>query len=154
MRNDGTPAGAWRWLAAALVALLVAPGVLAASDAQGYTLTIVADGVSTSKGVVGVLIFRSSAGWPEDSAAAFRAQSVPAKPGSTTVAVAGLPPGIYAVVVLHDENQNMRLDRNWMGIPKEQWGMSENPHVGMSAPHFSQAEFRLAGDMTIRVLLH
>ena len=145
----------WRWLATGLLALLlVSPSLVAASGVLSYTLTIVADGVSSSRGVVGVLIFRSSMGWPENSAAAFRAQSVPARPGSTMLAVAGLPPGTYAVVVLHDENQNMKLDRNWMGVPKEQWGMSENPHVGLSAPHFAQAEFRLAGDMTIRVLLH
>jgi len=42
--------------------------------------------------------------------------------------VHNLPAGEYAVVVLHDENLNKQLDRNWLGKPKEQWGMSNNPH--------------------------
>ncbi len=139
--------------AATLVLAVILPTAARAAE-RTYTLTVVAEGVSNSKGVVGVLVFRSSAGWPERSAAAFRARAVPARPGSTAVTVTGLPAGTYAVVVLHDENENMKLDRNWMGIPKEQWGMSRNPPVDLSAPRFEQAEFSLRNNVQIHVALH
>jgi uncharacterized protein (DUF2141 family) len=50
-----------------------------------------------------------------------------------------LPPGDYGVAVIHDENQNARLDRNFIGIPKEGFGFANNPHVGLSAPPFQAA---------------
>ncbi len=31
-----------------------------------------------------------------------------------------IPPGTYAMVVIHDENMNGKLDANWMGIPTEE----------------------------------
>lgn len=134
--------------------LLFACYVPSWASGHRYTLTITAQGVSNSKGVVGVLVFNSPKGWPADNARAFRAVAVPAHSGSVEIQVSDLPPGEYAAVVLHDLNENRKLDRNWFGKPKEQWGMSENPPVHFSAPAFSQAQFTLDRDGTIRVILH
>jgi uncharacterized protein (DUF2141 family) len=127
---------------------------LSGADPSAHALTISVDNVSNSKGVVGVLVFRSAQGWPEENGRAFRAVDVPAQPGQVTIVIAGLPDGVYGVVVLHDENKNQRLDRNWFGKPKEQWGMSNNPTARLSAPTFERARFMLEGDKTIEVLLH
>ena len=37
-----------------------------------------------------------------------------------------IPQGIYAVKVHIDENENGELDTNFLGIPKEQYGISNN----------------------------
>ena len=37
-----------------------------------------------------------------------------------------VPSGIYALVVLHDENVNGKLDTNWVRIPKEGYGFSDD----------------------------
>lgn len=139
-----------RVIAAACVLVLAASAPL---FAQGRTLTVEVDSVDSTRGVVGVLVFKSAQGWPEDNASAFRSKAVPAQIGTVTVAIPDLPPGDYAVVALHDENQNRQLDRNWMGQPKEQWGMSNNPAAHFSAPNFSQARFAFAADSTIHVHL-
>jgi uncharacterized protein (DUF2141 family) len=120
----------------------------------GYTLTITAQGVSSSEGVVGVLVFNSPQAWPTDNGRAFRAVAVRAHPGSVEITVSDLPPGVYAVVVLHDLNENRKLDRTWYGRPREQWGMSQNPPVHFSAPGFSQARFTMSQDKRISVILH
>src|SRR5437879_5747805 len=83
---------------------------------ESYTLTLAVEGVRNSKGIVGVLVFNSRRGWPENTAAAFRRIAVPAQQGLSSVTISDLPEGDYAVVVLHDENENMKLDRNWLGI--------------------------------------
>jgi len=119
-----------------------------------HTLTVAVEGVSNSKGVVGVLVFNSAAGWPEEFSAALRAKSAPAHPGVTEITIPGLPAGDYAVVVLHDENENKKLDRGPLGIPIEQWGMSNNPSYSLSAPSFHSARFRLENDERISVRLH
>ena len=37
-----------------------------------------------------------------------------------------IPPGTYAVTIHIDENENGELDTNFLGIPKEQYGISNN----------------------------
>jgi uncharacterized protein (DUF2141 family) len=78
---------------------------------------------------------------------------VPAQAPETVLEVHNLPAGEYAVVVLHDENSNKKLDRNWLGKPKEQWGMSNNPHFSHSAPAFGSASFPFAGDEQLHIEL-
>jgi uncharacterized protein (DUF2141 family) len=84
---------------------------------EQHTLTVVAEGVASSKGVVGVLVFNSEKGWPERVSDALRSKAVAAHPGVTKITIPGLAPGDYAVVVLHDENENQKLDRKWLGVP-------------------------------------
>ena len=43
------------------------------------------------------------------------------------------------------------MDRNWLGRPKEQWGMSNNPEARLSAPGFNRARFSLRADRQIEV---
>jgi uncharacterized protein (DUF2141 family) len=55
---------------------------------------------------------------------------------------ADLKPGNYAVMVMHDENSNGKLDSNILGIPKEGYGFSNNPNV-MRQPTFEEARFEV-----------
>jgi uncharacterized protein (DUF2141 family) len=86
-------------------------------------------------------------------ASAVRKTSVPAHRGLATLTFAHLPLGSYAIVVLHDENENMKLDRNAFGKPKEGWGMSNNPKAHMAAPPFAAARFTLRNNAKIAVHL-
>ena len=64
----------------------------------------------------------------------------------------GIPPGTYAIIVIHDENRNGKLDTNWLGVPKEDYGFSNDAEAFLSAPSFSAATFRYDGgtlDLTI-----
>ena len=126
----------------------------AAAFALVCELIIVTEGVRNSRGVVGVLIFQSPRGWPEETSAAFRSKAVPAHEGVTTIRFDDLPPGDYAAVVLHDENENMKLDRNFFGVPREGWGMSNNPKAHAKAPEFSSARFSFQGDSRLRIRLN
>jgi uncharacterized protein (DUF2141 family) len=65
-----------------------------------------------------------------------------------------LPAGDYAVVARHVDNTNKPLDRNRLGIPVEQWGMSNNPPYRVAAPSFEAARFRLEQDRRIWVRRH
>lgn len=118
-----------------------------------HTLTVVVENVNKDDGNIGVLVFNTTKGWPEDRFAALRDIVVPAQPGTVTITVPGLPSGDYAVAVLHDVNKNHKLDKNLFGVPKEQWGMSNNPHATIKAPSFLTARFSLTGDQEIRVKL-
>ena len=113
----------------------------ATNASSGCALRIHVDGLRNSTGVVGSVIFKSADGWPEDTKKCFRHGPTPISPGQrqATVVWEHLPPGDYGVAAIHDENRNARLDRNFIGIPKEGFGFANNPHVGLSAPPFQAA---------------
>ncbi|MEZ5656469.1 MAG: DUF2141 domain-containing protein [Sphingobium sp.] len=52
----------------------------------------------------------------------------------------GLEAGNYALLVLHDENGNARID-TMLGIPKEGVGFSRNPKLFMGPPPFDKVQF-------------
>ncbi len=66
-----------------------------------------------------------------------------------------IPPGTYALVVVHDENMNSTLDTNWLGVPTEGYGFSNDAKAMFGAPSFSAASFPYDGrDMTLTISLN
>ena len=53
--------------------------------------------------------------------------------------------GEYAITLFVDFNGNKEMDKNFLGIPKEPYGFSNNVIGKMSAPPFDQAKFLVAG---------
>ena len=53
-----------------------------------------------------------------------------------------VPPGAYALSVIHDENGNGRLDTR-LGIPREGFAFSNNPRIWFGPPSFTAARFQL-----------
>jgi uncharacterized protein (DUF2141 family) len=56
-----------------------------------------------------------------------------------------IPPGTYALAVIHDEDMNGKLDTNWLGVPTEGYGFSNDAKAWLSAPAFSAASFQYDG---------
>jgi uncharacterized protein (DUF2141 family) len=52
----------------------------------------------------------------------------------------GIAPGTYALSLHHDENGNNKMDMA-LFLPKEGFGFSRNPKIGMGPPKFAQAAF-------------
>ncbi len=66
-----------------------------------------------------------------------------------------IPPGTYALAVIHDENMNGKLDTNWLGIPKEGYGFSNDAKALLGAPSFSSASFQYDGGILyLTISLH
>ena len=64
-----------------------------------------------------------------------------------------IPHGEYAISLFIDSNGNKKIDKNFLGIPKEQYGFSNNVMGRMSAPTFDQAKFLVAGPTTQNIKL-
>jgi uncharacterized protein (DUF2141 family) len=63
-----------------------------------------------------------------------------------------IPPGTYAIAVIHDENMNGRLDTNALGFPTEGYGFSNDATGTLGPPSFADASFSHDGqtrDLTI-----
>jgi len=72
----------------------------------------------------------------------------PAEEGSMTLCMAATEMGRYAVVVYHDENDNHKFDRNFVGLPIEGFGVSNDPTLFLAPPSFEEAAFEVNGDLT------
>jgi uncharacterized protein (DUF2141 family) len=133
--------------------LFTAP--LLAQPPNSATLTIQIVNARNAKGVVRVALFHSAEGFPGDASKALRTQ--PAKIDSLTLTAqavfSGIPQGTYAVMVFHDENNDGKLDKNMLGIPKEGYGASNSAAKKMHAPVFDEAKFSLTSDQSVEVKL-
>ena len=74
--------------------------------------------------------------------------------GTVDVCLTTPEPGTYAVAVYHDENANIKFDKNWIGLPVEGYGFSNNPTIFLGPPAFEEAKFEaLEGSTMITVEL-
>ncbi|MEO0528313.1 MAG: DUF2141 domain-containing protein, partial [Bacteroidota bacterium] len=71
--------------------------------------------------------------------------SATAKKGELIMTFENVEPGTYAIMVMHDENENKRMDFEDNGMPKENYGMSGNA-MSMGPPSFDTAKFEVADE--------
>lgn len=133
-------------------ALIAASAVFAAAQSSTCTVNIHVDGFRNQKGDLGVTVFNSPTGWPEQNEKALFHSGFPITARQSTATIQ-LPPGRYSFAVLHDENSNHKLDRNFIGIPKEGFGFSNNPAVRLTAPGFDAAATQVSCPAT-DVVIH
>ena len=62
-----------------------------------------------------------------------------------------LPAGTYAIGIFVDANYNNEMDRNFFGVPKEQYGFSNNAKVSFGPPSFKDASFTIKDDLSLRI---
>lgn len=120
---------------------------LSASANSSSILTIDVDGLRNRKGQVCLNVFAKSAGFPTKTANAVQSQCIKITDAPLKVTLR-LQPGIYAVAVLHDENNDRRANRNFLGIPREGFGFSRNPAIRFGAPKFTASAVLLMGSST------
>lgn len=137
-------------------ALLTLPSIVAmwvlAAVAQAGELTVTITDIREARGFLMVALVNSDAAWNnQDKPVA--AQKIAAAQGEVKLQFKDLQPGTYAVQVMHDENENNQLDTNFLGIPTEGYGFSNNPNV-MRKAHYDEATFDVGADtanITIRL---
>ena len=125
------------------------------SDVKTAPLVLKIEGIKVPSGYVRLAVYGSAQGWPDKPDLAVRKVEVPVKQKGTLVIQLGkLPAGKYAISAYHDANANNKLDVNWVGIPKEPYGMSNNARGTMGPPKFSEAQFALQDSLVHTFKLH
>src|SRR6266403_2740071 len=118
---------------------------LTAQTKDTGSIAVRVTGARNTKGKIGVTLFQDAQGFPDDTSKAIRQQSVDIDPNtmSAQMTFKDLPEGTFAVSVLNDENGNGKMDKNFVGMPKEGYGASNNPKKKKRAPTFDEAKFSL-----------
>ena len=136
---------------AAAAAVAVGPALLAPpARAEGAGLGEVdleVGPLRNSRGDVLVAVFRAAEDFP-DPRRVFREARVPAA-AMVRRSFPALPPGEYAILVVHDEDRDGDLDTTFLGIPSEGYGASRNDLPRFSAPKWKGNRFTVtAGAVT------
>jgi uncharacterized protein (DUF2141 family) len=131
------------WLVALILSTLPALA-LGQSPCPGIHVKIL--NIRNSTGTVACALFESPDGFPTDYLRmATNVTVIKIRKEQARCDFEDIPPGTYAMAVVHDENMNGKLDSNWLGIPTEGYGFSNDAKGAMGAPPFSAASFPYNG---------
>lgn len=112
-------------------------------------VTISLQGVKKNTGSIVLCLWAKEDGFPDcESGKAVKRIVVPAN--TTSARFENVPAGAYAISAFHDANGNGKLDSNFIGLPLEAVGMSNNPKLN-GPPRFKPARFNLAGSAKINI---
>ena len=122
-----------------------------AEPVQGSaSITVTVPNVSGTEGNVIFALYDSSEAFASRAPVATSKSSI--ANGSSEATFKNIAPGTYAIVALHDKNGNERMDFEPSGMPKEDYGSSNNK-MRMGPPNFEDAKFTVENkslDLTIR----
>jgi len=141
---------------AALVFPLALSAPAAAGDTpahetpSGITITVQVATFRSRAGVLGCRLYHRPSGFPEGTAGTLE-RRVAIAGTSAACTFDNVAPGVYAVSVMHDENDNQKLDKNFLGIPTEGYGVSNNHTHAMRNPEWEESKVVVEAGKPLRL---
>jgi uncharacterized protein (DUF2141 family) len=122
------------------------------SDDPGFALTIEVNGLRNDDGVVLFALYNRDDAFPDEHYEKyFKITTAKIASGTSYGVFENLPPGKYAVNILHDEDNDGKIKKGII-LPKEGVGFSNYKSIGITnRPKFSKASFNFNSDKTINV---
>lgn len=139
---------------ALILSLVLFIATLNQSNTNTYSLTVNASGLENSTGSIIFALYNKDGSIPDEQFKDyFKKKTIKIEQKSAAYTFNNLPEGRYAVAILHDENNNDKLDKKFMlPLPKEGIGFSNYDDFGLSnRPNFSKASFMLDRHLTLDV---
>ncbi|KJD35749.1 hypothetical protein PW52_08405 [Tamlana sedimentorum] len=112
------------------------------SEEKGQTITVTIENIMNNNGQV-LLTLHNEATFMK--AAPLKSENSEIKDGKVSITFKNITPGTYAIIALHDANNNNRMDFADSGMPKESFAVSNNP-VLYGPPQFAQAKFNVTSE--------
>lgn len=115
-------------------------------------LTIEIQNIEVVKGDVRIGVFNTDTKFLKEGHT-FRNYKIAVENNPETIVIDDLPKGEYAFILYHDKNGDGKMNRNFLGIPKEAFGFSNNVRPKLSKPTFEECKFSLKEDLALTVKL-
>lgn len=113
-------------------------------------LTVEISNINKIQGAVKVAVFNTDKNFlAKDSA--IRNYSIAVKSAFKEIVISDLPKGDYAIAIYHDVNSDDVCNLNFIGIPKEPYGFSNNFRPRFAAPKFSDCKISLIKNQTVHI---
>lgn len=136
-------------LSTLIIALVLSINFSNAQDTTGKTITVTINNITNNNGHV-LLSLHTKDTFMKGPGIKNAKSKI--EDGKITATFENVAPGTYAIMALHDENDNNAMDFEDSGMPKESYGMSNNP-MSYGPPQFATAKFEITTedlDMNIR----
>lgn len=117
-------------------------------SAQNSNLNITVSGLKNNTGMLTAELYNSKGKFLKTP---YKIVSSAIKSNTATVTFIGIPKAEYAVMVYHDENKNGKLDKNFIGMPKEPVACSNNAKGFMGPPKYEDAKFIIIADTKMNI---
>lgn len=134
------------WIGMSLLALLFQQN----AQAQSKVIADVSN-FENNKGVCRACLFNSASSFKGESGSPVQCVEVSIAGNRSQVQFDNIPAGTYAIFLFHDTNKNNKMDKNFMGIPKEGYGASQNKLPFASAPTYNENKFSVGSGATVRL---
>ena len=136
-----------KYLATAVALLLTTAGtaVMAADGTEpNANLRIVATNVKSDQGKLYVWVYDKKDDWLSDRYRTQKGITVAGNRTNDSVTLELLlPAGEYALSIFQDVNDDGKLARNFIGLPKEPAGLSNNLRPRFGPPKYKDAKFEV-----------
>lgn len=120
--------------------------------AQVTSLDVKISGAEPATGTIEISVFGSAEEFLKESR--YQRQCKPSEDGSCSVSFLMSMPGDFAVVVVHDANDNQKFDNGFLGFGAESFAYSneaKNPLFGRAS--FDDAKIAVSGETKIEIVL-
>ncbi len=123
------------------ISLLLTGPLVSFHPEINQNLKVTISSLHNNNGVVLVSLFRNENGFPDNAAKAYGKEIAFIAEKKAIIFFKNVPPGTYAVAILHDENNNRKMDKTYFGLPKEGYGFSNNASAPFGPPSYKKASF-------------
>ncbi len=135
-----------------LILILVSFGLLSFVEKESYSLTISVTELKNSRGVVMFFLYNEEGSIPDKHLNKYYKKGVVIiEKEVATITFDNISEGKYAVSIIHDENNNAKVDKRFI-LPIEGVGFSKYQSINLrNRPSFSKASFELNTDLGIDI---
>lgn len=122
------------------------------ADTLNFKLKVIVTGFETNDGHAMIALCNSEHSYASKGEA-YKGAIPPIENQKVQVVFDELPKGFYAVKVYHDANDNKELDTNFIGIPNEDYGFSNNARGRFGPPEWVEVNFEISADKDISIMI-
>lgn len=126
--------------------------IQASSFAQTYTLTLEVFDIRDIQGELQVGLFNTEDAFLEIGAE-FLVSNVKVDSATTLVIFTDVPQGNYAISLYHDIDSSGEINKNFIGVPTEPYGISNDAWRLLAAPRWKDASFIVESDTILIINL-
>lgn len=116
--------------------------------AQNADLTVSITDLKSNTGSLTAELYNSKGTFLKKS---YKKGSTVIKSNAASVTFSDVPKGVFTVMVYLDMNNNGKLDKSFIGMPKEPVACSNNAKGFMGPPKYEEAKFTIASDSKISI---
>ncbi|WP_347925207.1 DUF2141 domain-containing protein [Pontimicrobium sp. SW4] len=132
-----------------IIALLMSQTLLYAQDNTNQSITVKITNIDGNSGKVFVALYDSEITFLEKK---YKSTTSTIKNSSCEVVFENVPNGVYAISLFHDKNGNNKMDSNFLGIPKEDYGCSNNARGFMGPPKWENTKFEIKNNSVTQTI--